>query len=217
VLSRLDQHIHAQLPHLRSLLIARHGRLVFENYYGDASRNGLQNMQSMTKTVSSALVGVALRKGFITSLDNRVVDYLLEYRRVIQDDRMNDITIRHIMTMSSGIDEVRLSFDRAFANPDEEILRWRLLFEPGRGFKYSSTAAHLLGGVLRAVSGQSVLDFARAEFVPPSWDGRSRLVYGQDGFAVRRHERIMALLGPVEAWRVVPQGRRLAGAHNHPG
>ena len=120
-LSRLDKQIRTQLPHLRSLLIARRGRLVFENYYGDASRDGLHNMQSMTKSVSSALVGI----------------------------------------------EARLSFDKAFANPVEEILRWRLLYDPGHGFSYSSAAAHLLGGVLRAVSGQSVLDFARAELFRP--------------------------------------------------
>jgi len=166
-LSRLDKQIRTQLPHLRSLLIARRGRLVFENYYGDASRDGLHNMQSMTKSVSSALVGIALKKGFITSLDNRVADYFPEYRVVIQDERMKAITIRQILTMSSGIDEARLSFDKVFANPVEEILRWRLLYEPGHGFRYSSAAAHLLGGVLRAVSGQSVLDFARAELFRP--------------------------------------------------
>jgi len=111
-LSRLDKQIRTQLPHLRSLLIARRGRLVFENYYGDASRDGLHNMQSMTKSVSSALVGI----------------------------------------------EARLSFDKAFANPVEEILRWRLLYDPGHGFSYSSAAAHLLGGVLRAVSGRATAE-----------------------------------------------------------
>ena len=171
-LSRLDQQIRTQLPHLRSLLIARHGRLVVENYYGDASPDGLHNMQSMTKSVSSALVGIALRKGLVTSLDNRVADYFPEYRGAIQDDAMKAVTIRHLLTMSSGIDEARLSFDQAFADPVKEILGWRVLFAPGHGFRYSSAAAHLLGGVLRAASGQSVLDFARAELFGPLGMGK---------------------------------------------
>jgi CubicO group peptidase (beta-lactamase class C family) len=166
-LSKLDEHIRSQLPHLRSLLIARHGHLVFENYYGDASRDALQNIQSMTKSVSSALVGIAVKKGLIASLDARVVDYFPEYQNGIRDDRMKTITVKHLLTMSSGIDEVQLNFDQAYANPVEEILRWRLLYEPGHGFRYSSAGAHLLGGVLRAVSGQSVLDFARAELLGP--------------------------------------------------
>ncbi len=166
-LSRLDNHVRTQLPHVRSLLIARHGRLVFENYYGDATRDGLHNIQSMTKSISSALVGIALKKGLIKSLDSRVAGYFPEYQDEIRDDRMKAVTIRHLLTMSSGIDEARLSFDKVFANPVKEVLRWRLLYEPGHGFKYSSAAAHLLGGVLRAVSGQSVLDFARAELLRP--------------------------------------------------
>ena len=179
VLSQLDSHVRKQLPHLRSLLIARHGRLVFENYYGDATRDTLHNMQSMTKSVSSALVGIALRKGLIKSLDTRVTSYFPEYRDVIRDDRMSAVTIRHLLSMSSGIDEASLSFDKAFADPVREVLGWRLLFEPGHGFKYSSAGAHLLGGVLRAVSGQSVLEFARAELFGPL--GIGEVVWYADG------------------------------------
>jgi CubicO group peptidase (beta-lactamase class C family) len=73
-LAQLDAHIRAKLPHVRSLLVARHGRLVFERYYGDASQDGLHNVQSMTKSVSSALVGIALKQGLIPSLENRVLD-----------------------------------------------------------------------------------------------------------------------------------------------
>jgi len=154
------------------LLIARHGHLVFEKYYGDASRDELHNIQSMTKSVSSALVGIALKKGLITSLDNRIVDSFPEYQNAIQDERMRSITIRHILTMSSGLDEVQLSFDKSFANPVVEIMRQRLLYAPGTGFKYSSAAAHLLGGVLRKVSGQSVLAFAEAELFRPLGMGK---------------------------------------------
>jgi CubicO group peptidase (beta-lactamase class C family) len=166
-LARLDAHVRTELPHVRSLLIARHGRLVFEKYYGDATRDGLQNMQSMTKSVSSALVGIALRKGLIPSLDRRALDYFPEYRDGIVDPRMRDVTIRHLLTMASGIDETRSSFDKGLANPTAEILRQRLLFAPGQGFKYSSAAAHLLGAVLRKATGKSVLEFAETELFRP--------------------------------------------------
>lgn len=73
ILTQMDAYVKAQLPHMRSLLLARHGRMVFEGYYGDASREQLHNIQSMTKSFSSALVGIALKKGQITSLDNKVL------------------------------------------------------------------------------------------------------------------------------------------------
>jgi CubicO group peptidase (beta-lactamase class C family) len=162
-LTRLDAQIRAELPHVRSLLIARHGSLVFEHYYVDASPEKLHNIQSMTKSVSSALVGIALKKGLIKSLDNRALDYYPEYRSVIADQRVREITIRHLLTMASGIDEMQLSFDKVLSDPIAEILRQRLLYQPGGGFKYSSPAAHLLGGVLRKATGRSVLDFAQTE------------------------------------------------------
>src|ERR1035441_10178078 len=77
-LTRLDAQIRAELPHVRSLLIARHGSLVFEHYYVDASPEKLHNIQSMTKSVSSALVGIALNKGLIKSLDNRSEEHTSE-------------------------------------------------------------------------------------------------------------------------------------------
>lgn len=166
-LTRLDARIQAVLPHVRSLLIARHGRLVFEHYYGDASPEKLQDIQSMTKSVSSALAGIALKKGLIQSLDNKVLDYYPEYQSAISDQRVREITIRHLLIMASGIDEMQLSFDKALSEPIAEILRRRLLFQPGHGFKYSSPAAHLLGGVLRKATGRSVLDFAKTELFDP--------------------------------------------------
>jgi CubicO group peptidase (beta-lactamase class C family) len=69
--------------------------------------------------------------------------------------------------MASGIDETRLSFDKILTNPIMEILRQRLLYPPGEGFKYSSPAAHLLGGVLRKAIGKPVLEFAEAELFRP--------------------------------------------------
>jgi CubicO group peptidase (beta-lactamase class C family) len=166
-LAGLDAHIQAHLPHVRSVLMARHGSLVFEKYYGDASRDGLQNVQSMTKSVSSALVGIALKKGIITSLDARIAGYFPEYKDAIADQRMREVTIRHVLTMASGIDEVPLSFDKALADPIADILRQRLLYDPGQGFKYSSAAAHLLGEVLRKATGGPVLAFAETELFRP--------------------------------------------------
>jgi CubicO group peptidase (beta-lactamase class C family) len=171
-LARLDAHVQTELPHLRSLLIARHGRMVFEKYYGDARREELQNMQSMTKSVSSALVGIALREGLITSLDHRVLDYFAEYQDEIGDPRMRDVTIRHLLTMASGLDETRLSFDKGLADPIAGILRQKLLYAPGQGFRYSSAAAHLLGGVLRKAVGRPVLEFAQTELFRPLGMGR---------------------------------------------
>ncbi|HTQ54404.1 MAG TPA: serine hydrolase [Bryobacteraceae bacterium] len=166
-LARMDAHIQARLPHVRSVLIARHGRLVFEKYYGDVSRDTLQNIQSMTKSISSALVGIALRKKDIRSLDDKVLDYLPAFQGIVTDERVKRITIRHLLTMSSGIDATRGSFDKIMAHPVPDTLRGRLIFDPGAGFKYSDPGAHLLGSVLWKATGMPVLEFARKELFGP--------------------------------------------------
>ena len=166
-LDRLDSDIRLRLPHVRSLLIARHGRLVIEKYYGGATADQLQNIQSMTKSITSAMVGIALKKRLIRSIDDKVLDYLPEYRTSATDSRVQHVTIRHLLTMSSGLDELPLSFDKAVQNPVAEIIKARLIFDPDRGFKYSSAGAHVLGAVLRSATGTGVADYARAELFAP--------------------------------------------------
>src|SRR5512140_1828644 len=101
-LADMAVHIEENLPHVRSVLVARHGRLIFEGYYGGGARDQLQNLQSMTKSVTSALLGIALKQKRVASLDAKVVDYFPEFAGSITDRRMRDITIRHLLTMSSG-------------------------------------------------------------------------------------------------------------------
>ena len=180
-LSAMDAYVQAHLPHVRSLLVARHGHLVFEKYYGE-SRESLQNIQSMTKSISSALLGIALRKGQVSSLDNKVLDYFPEYRDTVTDPRVKDITIRQLLTMSSGIAATHGSFDKIMAHPVPDTLRQRLLFAPGRGFKYSDSGAHLLGAVLTKATGTSVLEFARKELFGPL--GVQRFIWYADNVGI---------------------------------
>jgi CubicO group peptidase (beta-lactamase class C family) len=173
---------------------------VFEHYYGDASPEKLHNIQSMTKSVSSALVGIALKKGLIKSLDNRALDYYPEYQSAITDQRVREITIRHLLTMASGIDKMQLSFDKVLSDPIAEILRQPLLYRPGGGFKYSSPAAHLLGGALRKATGRSVLDFAQTD--PPRAP--------RQGERSTRHPAIPGSAGAVAGLLPLAQAERLA-------
>lgn len=137
----------------------------------------------MTKSISSALVGIALRKGRIQSLDNKSLDYFPEYRDIVTDQRIRDITIRHLLTMSSGIAAVRGSFDKIFAHPIPDTLRQRLLFNPGSGFKYSDPGAHLLGGVLWKATGTPVQEFADKELFGPL--GVHRFIWYGDNTGLR--------------------------------
>jgi len=209
-----DAHIRTELPHVRSLLIARHGALVFERYYGDASREEPHDILSMTKSVTSALVGIALKKGLISSLDNRVAGYFPEYAPGMVDDRLKSVTIRHLLTMTSGLDEMGLNFDHGVEDLTAEILKLRLAAAPGAGFRYSSPAAHLLGGVLRKASGHGVLAFAEAELFRPLGIGKV-IWYGDKtglqsgGMSALFRSRDLLKLGELYLRRGKRNGREL--------
>ena len=72
VLAKIKPYIEKDLPQIRSVLIVRHGYLVYEQYFQYFNRNYKQGVASVTKSISSALVGVALKEGYLKNLDQRL-------------------------------------------------------------------------------------------------------------------------------------------------
>lgn len=176
VLANLDAHVRGSLPHVRSILIARHGYLVFEQYYNGGSRNELQNIQSMTKSVTSALVGIANRQGLL-KLDQKVLDFFPEIKSP-RDPRAMAITIRHLLTMSSGIREGPPGWDKNDGNPALSALNQALDSEPGSKFNYSGYANHVLAAVLVRATHQDFMSYAETNLLRPL--GVSKVVWYKD-------------------------------------
>ncbi len=93
-----------ELGSVDALLVIRNGYLVAEEYYNGYGRNDPHQLWSVTKSFLSALVGIALDKGLIDDIDDKVMDYLPEYSYAGMDPRFNDITIRNLLSMRMGID-----------------------------------------------------------------------------------------------------------------
>src|SRR5690242_20409429 len=72
-LQKLHEHVVAKLPHIRSLLVVRHGYLVFERYYQGCGPDDNHEVASVTKSFLSALVGIALGQGYLASLDQKML------------------------------------------------------------------------------------------------------------------------------------------------
>ena len=79
-LARSLQQLPQVCPDLHSLLVVRHGRLIVERYFGGSQPQDAWNVKSVTKSMLSALVGIALERGYIRSLDQPVLDFFPEYR-----------------------------------------------------------------------------------------------------------------------------------------
>jgi CubicO group peptidase (beta-lactamase class C family) len=157
-----DQVIISEFKHLRSFLISVNGYIIYEKYGQDFSNEKFHEVCSVTKSITSALIGVAITNGFIDSLNQTAVEFFPEYADEITDARFKKITIKHLLTMSPGFEcGENPCFDlwQKSDNPTQFIFNTKVIGEPGNKLKYNGPAVHLLSAIISKVSGTNLLDF----------------------------------------------------------
>ncbi len=142
----------ADLEAIRSVLIVKDGHLVAEQYFNGASAQEPFLVQSVTKSVTSALVGIALDRGCLESLDEPMLDFFPEEARRVRDERKREITVRQMLQMRAG-----------YGWEGSDSTRWEGLIsgdylpllvdfplqtDPGAAFDYSNVTSHLLAVVV---------------------------------------------------------------------
>ncbi len=150
------------LEGVQGVLVARHGRLVAERYFRGSAGRRPHNMKSASKSVLSALAGLAVENG-VLELDQPIADLLPEAAG-LDDPGKQEITVRHLLTMTSGLEST--SFGNygswvASRNWVRAALTRPLQAEPGTRFAYSTGGTHLLSATLARAAGRSTHDFAR--------------------------------------------------------
>jgi CubicO group peptidase (beta-lactamase class C family) len=151
-------------PALASVLVSRHGRLVFERYYRGARRSEDANVFSVTKSVVSALVGIALREGKLRSLDQRLVDFFPGELAAGTDPRVRTITLRDLLTMTSGYREPLIAASDDWVRT---LLNRPLSSDPGTAFSYDDGSAHLAGAALAQATGETLQAYAQRKLFGP--------------------------------------------------
>lgn len=146
---------------ISSVLLARRGALVLEEYFGEFGRDDLHSTRSAAKAITSALVGIAIDQGFIESVDVPLLPFFPEYEGEIEnwDARKRDITLAHILTMTSGVQ----GNEEAMYPTDDWIkfyLDQPLAAMPGDVFSYATSGVVTLGSVITRASGLRIPDFA---------------------------------------------------------
>jgi CubicO group peptidase (beta-lactamase class C family) len=180
MLTQMEQNIAAQ-PWgfaLRSILIIRHGYLVYENYLSVPDRVNLSsNIYSCSKSVSSALIGIAINQGFL-SLDDRLVDIFSHLTIDNLDSRKEAITVEHLLTMTSGLPWDEWSYPYSNPNNDwqrmttrsnwvEFVINRPMDFAPGTNWVYNTGGSHLLSAIVHQTTGTPTLSFAESNLFSP--------------------------------------------------
>jgi len=166
-----DEFIQERLPDAFSLLVVRNGYLVFEKYYSWGSPHKYAVVHSVTKSVTSALVGIALEKGYLQSLDQKLIEFFPEYVTDDLDPRKKEISLKHLLTMSSGFrwDDRGPSMRDWYTSSDwfRSAIQLPMENNPGEVFNYNSATSHLLSGILSRSIRTSTLHFARQNLLEP--------------------------------------------------
>jgi CubicO group peptidase (beta-lactamase class C family) len=172
VLSRTMRGIGAEGQGLHSLLVVRNGCLVIETYWPPYRRDQKHYLNSATKSILSALVGIAVHDGTLHE-DDFVSSYLPDYLQADGDTRTRRIRVRHLLTMSSGISWSQSASENTSDQMGHSADWVRFIFErpmvaePGTVTNYSNGDSHVLSAVLQRVTGKTALDFARTRLFQP--------------------------------------------------
>ena len=159
----------AALPRLRSLLVSHRGELVLERYYGGARATQAANIKSASKSVISALVGIALSRGLIKSLDQPIADYFPELAKD-PERRKREITVEDLLTMRSGLASTSgRDYGAWVQSPNwvRYVLTRPLVDEPGTRVEYSTGTSHLLSAILTRATKTSTWQFAQEALAKP--------------------------------------------------
>ena len=160
-----------EIEGIQSLLVQRNGVLVAEGYFHDFEPTTLHDVRSVTKSAISLLIGIAIDKGYIDSIDQRLGEFLPEGYST--DERRSQITIRSLLMMSSGLDWHELdggdSYSDWWYSDDmiQHLLDLPIVHEQEERFIYNTGASHLLSVILTEATGMPTLDFAREHLFTP--------------------------------------------------
>jgi CubicO group peptidase (beta-lactamase class C family) len=161
----------AKLENIYSLLIAKNDRLVGEKYFHGEGLHDANPTASVTKSITSALTGIAMRERFISSLDKKMLEFFPEIDRERLDPRKAEVTLRQMLQMRSGYpwEESEGYLDKLFSRGNWISLleEFPLTSTPGSRFGYSNLIAHTMGIIVARSARNSLLTFSRTYLFDP--------------------------------------------------
>ena len=175
----------AHMETLYGLLVIKNDYLIAEGYFNGASIEQLSSRASVTKSFTSALLGIALNQGYIESIDQKMIDFFPEVADQIIDERKNLITIRDMLKMRAGYpwEETDTTYWNAMWSGKyiNKIVDIPLTRNPGSEFQYSNLTSNWLGIIISRTCSTDLKSFGEKNLFSPlgikvgdwkkDWDG----------------------------------------------
>ncbi|PHE73771.1 serine hydrolase domain-containing protein [Bacillus wiedmannii] len=163
---KLDQIIQEEYENINGMLVVQKGNVIFGKYYNGHGLDDALHVASVTKTIISALIGICIDKGYIKSVDQKVIEFFSEYKC-----KVSEATVGHLLTMTAPYPFVDWQEPLEELCTQEDWIKYTLN-RIGQGgeigtFKYSSAGAHVLSAIITSATGKSAREFANEYLFQP--------------------------------------------------
>jgi CubicO group peptidase (beta-lactamase class C family) len=177
----------AEMETLYGLLVVKDGSLIAEQYFNGGSIDRRQDLASVTKSFTSALMGIAFRECDLEGIDQKMIEFFPEYADQLEDPRKSEITLENMLKMRSGYPWEEFTppyMNQLFRSPRwiGHIVDFPLTSDPGTQFGYSNLTAHLTGVVVAKSCGQSLYILAEDYLMEPIDGEMGAWTYDPSGF-----------------------------------
>lgn len=190
----------------------KHGCVVYEDYWKGYKTGDALNVMSVTKSIMSLLIGIAIDKGFINDVDQKVLEFFPNYQVKRGEKTIYDITLRHLLTMTAPYKYKSEPWTKVCSSDDWTKAALDIL--GGRKgitgeFKYSTLGIQIISGVIENASGMKVIDFANDYLFEPL--GIPRHINKEDTTKEAQFEYFMCKEPKGNVWYADPMNVNTAG------
>ena len=206
----LESAILRDYSNIAGIVVLQNGTAIYENSFNGYTADTAFHVFSVTKSVLSILIGIAIDKGLIESLDQKVLDFFPEYTPKRGEKTAQLVTLRDMMTMTTPFKYKSAPYTKYFSS--ESWVRSALDLLGGKGaigeFRYTPLIGpDILSGIRTRVTGQSVLEFAKANLFAPLGIRVSENIV----FASKEEQLTIIKNYHGSGWVADPQGINTAG------
>ncbi len=209
-IAKLEKIICSDYSNAAGITVLKRGVKQYENYFNGYTADSAFHVFSVTKSILSTLIGIAVDKGYITSLDQKVLDFFPDYTPKRGEKTAQHVTIRDMLTMTTPFKYKSAPYTKYFSSDDWVKSALDLLGGKGEigQFRYTPLIGpDILSGILTSVNGQSALEFAHENLFSPLGINVTRNVVFQT-----KEEQLSIMKDHHESgWVADPQGINTAG------
>lgn len=208
--AELETVINSNYNNIAGIIVLKNGKTVYENYFNECTANSPIHIFSVTKSIISILVGIAIDKGYIKSVDQKVLDFFPDYAIKRGEKTIQNITIKNLLTMTAPYKYKSAPYTKYFTSDDWVKSALDLLGGKGQigEFRYTPLIGpDILSGILVKATGKSVLDFATEHlFLPLGITVKTNVIF-------KNKEEQLAFLKVknLSGWVADPKGVNTAG------